>query len=79
MSWQAQQLRWEITKLNKSWQAREQNLLTINPHAKDYFNLQKDAEAMEKFFREECGFTSYIDAREKLDGRTVPQILQTSQ
>ncbi|CAG8782762.1 13429_t:CDS:2, partial [Racocetra fulgida] len=72
--------------LKQHWQVREQELLTINPQAKNFLDLakerndiKKDAEAMDQFFREECGFFSYEDARAQLDGRTVSQILRQLQ
>ncbi|CAG8794781.1 19140_t:CDS:2, partial [Racocetra fulgida] len=65
------------------WKEREQELCLINPQAQNFLDLEKerndikkDAEAMDQFFREECGFTSYEDARTQLDGQTVSQILQ---
>src|SRR6185437_161543 len=59
--------------------SREQELLTVNPQAQPYVKLEKERKAMDKFFREECGFASYEEAREKLDGRTVSQILRQLQ
>ena len=83
MTWTANQLRWEIKKLKAGWEQREQTLLTTNPQAQSYLDLEQDfqkikqeAQEIINFFQDECGFKDLADARTSLNGLTVPGLCQ---